>query len=44
MELTKARLISFSETFSNSSTLEIDVLYTNKIPSSTGIVLQIATD
>ena len=43
IDITKARLANFSESFRNSYTLEIEDLYENNIPSGTRITLQIPT-
>ncbi|WP_179334235.1 tetratricopeptide repeat-containing sensor histidine kinase [Winogradskyella costae] len=41
IDITKARLANFSESFQNSYTLEIEDLYENENPSGTKIILQI---
>ncbi|WP_405574000.1 tetratricopeptide repeat protein [Winogradskyella sp. Asnod2-B02-A] len=43
IDITKARLANFSESFHNSYTLDIEDLYENNTPSGTKITLQIPT-
>lgn len=44
IDITKARLANFSESFSNSYSLKIEDLYDNETPSGTKITLQIPTN
>lgn len=44
IDITKARLANFSESFTNSYSLEIEDLYENEKPSGTKITLQIPTN
>ena len=43
IDITKARLANFSESFSNSYTIDIEDLYENETPCGTKVTLQIPT-